>query len=109
VGGRDVADVAERIEVLRQVRQLVLRENLLDLDHAPQAGPAAPAARCATVVLWITADGRDRLTIAMPEVEQETGRKGVARVKRLLEASMRFDLPYDAYQHQARVTPRSQE
>lgn len=40
----------------------------------------------------------------MPELEQETGRQGVARVKRLLEAFMRFNLHYDAYQHAERVS-----
>lgn len=39
----------------------------------------------------------------MPEVEQETGRTGVQRVKRLLEATLRFRLPYNAYQHSERV------
>jgi hypothetical protein len=40
----------------------------------------------------------------MPEGEHEQGRTGVKRVKRLLEASMRFRLPYDAYEHAERVT-----
>lgn len=39
----------------------------------------------------------------MPEAEQETGRAGVKRVQRLLEATLRFRLPYDAYQHPERV------
>ncbi len=39
----------------------------------------------------------------MPEIEGETGRVGVARVKRLLEATIRFTLPYNAYQHLERV------
>ena len=40
----------------------------------------------------------------MPEEEQETGRVGAKRVQRLLEATTRFNLPYDAYQHKERVT-----
>jgi hypothetical protein len=40
----------------------------------------------------------------MPEEEQEIGREGVARVKRLLEGTLRFSLPYNAYQHRERVT-----
>src|SRR4051794_29567031 len=39
----------------------------------------------------------------MAEVEGETGRTGVKRVKRLLEATLRFKLPYDAYRHPERV------
>ena len=33
----------------------------------------------------------------MPEAEHETGRDGVMRIRRLLEGTMRFRLPYDAY------------
>lgn len=40
----------------------------------------------------------------MPEEEQEIGRIGAQRVKRLLEASLRFKLPYNAYQHKERVS-----
>lgn len=40
----------------------------------------------------------------MPEEEQEIGRQGAKRVQRLLEATTRFKLPYDAYQHKERVT-----
>jgi hypothetical protein len=47
---------------------------------------------------------KGRLEPAVPEVEQETGRKGAMRVKRLLEGSMRFRLPYDAYQHHEKVS-----
>lgn len=39
----------------------------------------------------------------VPEKEQEIGRQGVLRVKRLLEASTRFELPYDSYQQAERV------
>ena len=39
----------------------------------------------------------------MPEEEQELGRIGAKRVKRLLEATLRFKLPYNAYQHAERV------
>jgi hypothetical protein len=39
----------------------------------------------------------------LPEVEQEIGRIGTQRVKRLLEATLRFNLPYNAYQHVERV------
>ena len=39
----------------------------------------------------------------MPEVEQETGRVGAKRIQRLLEATLRFKLPYDAYAHRERV------
>jgi hypothetical protein len=39
----------------------------------------------------------------LPEVEQEAGRVGAKRVKRLLEGTMRFKLPYNAYQHAERV------
>ena len=40
----------------------------------------------------------------MPEEEQEIGRLGAKRVKRLLEATLRFSLPYNAYQHKERVS-----
>jgi hypothetical protein len=40
----------------------------------------------------------------MPEEEQEIGRQYVNRVKRLLEASMRFELRWDAYQHRGKVS-----
>src|ERR1039458_1268215 len=40
----------------------------------------------------------------MPEEEQEIGRIGAQRVKRLLEATLRFKLPYNAYQHKERVS-----
>ena len=42
----------------------------------------------------------------MPEEEQEIGRVGAKRVQRLLEATLRFRLPYDAYQHKERVSLR---
>jgi hypothetical protein len=38
-----------------------------------------------------------RLPACMPEAQHETGREGVMRVRRLLEGTMRFRLPYDAY------------
>lgn len=40
----------------------------------------------------------------MPEEEQEIGRAGVKRVQRLLEGTLRFRLPYDAYKHKERVS-----
>jgi len=40
----------------------------------------------------------------MPEEEHHIGRMGVDRVKRLLEGTLRFSLPYNAYQHKERVT-----
>jgi hypothetical protein len=40
----------------------------------------------------------------MPEIETEIGRVGTKRVKRLLEATTRFRLPYNAYQHAERVS-----
>jgi hypothetical protein len=40
----------------------------------------------------------------MPEEVQELGRQGAARVKRLLEGTLRFNLPYNAYSHVERVT-----
>jgi hypothetical protein len=40
----------------------------------------------------------------LTELVQETGRVGAKRVKRLLEATLRFKLPYNAYQHAERVS-----
>jgi hypothetical protein len=40
----------------------------------------------------------------MPEEQHESGRVGVTRAKRLLEATLRFKLPYNAYQHKERVS-----
>jgi hypothetical protein len=39
----------------------------------------------------------------MAEEQQELGRVGAQRVKRLLEGTLRFKLPYNAYQHKERV------
>jgi hypothetical protein len=40
----------------------------------------------------------------MAEEQQEAGRVGAKRVKRLLEGTLRFNLPYNAYQHKERVS-----
>ncbi|MGN6253714.1 MAG: hypothetical protein ACTHO8_01860 [Solirubrobacterales bacterium] len=40
----------------------------------------------------------------MPEAQHETGREGVMRVRRLLEGTMRFRLPYDAYSSGSRAS-----
>lgn len=40
----------------------------------------------------------------MPEENHHSGKVGVTRVKRLLEASLRFNLPYNSYEHIERVT-----
>src|SRR5262245_60842050 len=39
----------------------------------------------------------------MPETEHELGREGIKRVRRLLDGSMRFRLPYDVYENAERV------
>lgn len=48
------------------------------------------------------------LAITLPkvvaEVQHEAGRRGARRVKRLLEATLRFKLPYDAYKNPERVS-----
>jgi hypothetical protein len=39
----------------------------------------------------------------MTEIEQEIGRNGVKRVRRLLDGTMRFQMPYDIYENPERV------
>lgn len=39
----------------------------------------------------------------MTEIEQEIGRNGVKRVRRLLDGTMRFQMPYDIYESPERV------
>jgi hypothetical protein len=39
----------------------------------------------------------------MPEMEHESGREGIKRVRRLLDGTMRFRLPYDVYGSPERV------